>query len=145
VTKVRFLHGAPDRLAAAADWLRQAWEERRAVFVFAPEAAQAQRLDHLLWSQPATGFVPHCAGDSPLAGETPIVIAADPERAGRFDCLLNLGNEVPPAFSRFEELVEIVSVEEEVRLPARERFKFYRQRGYALDNQDISQAGGRHG
>ena len=145
MSKVRFLHGAPDRLAAAAEWLRQAWEERRPVYVFAPEAAQAERLDRLLWTQPAIGFIPHCAGDSPLAGETPIVIAGNPEAAGQFGCLLNLADEVPPAFSRFEELVEIVSGEDSVRLPARERFKFYRERGYTLDNQDISPAGRAHG
>jgi DNA polymerase-3 subunit chi len=143
VTRIQFLHGAPDRLATAAQWLRQAWEERRQVFVYAPEAQLAERLDRLLWTQPAIGFIPHCAGTSPLAPDTAIVISDDPERATRFDCLLNLGDQVPPAFSRFEELVEIVSVDESDKLPARERFKFYRQRGYALDNKDLS-GGGRH-
>jgi DNA polymerase-3 subunit chi len=142
VTKIQFLHGAPDRLATAAEWLRQAWEERRQVFVYAPEASTAERLDRLLWTRPAIGFIPHCSGASPLAPETPIVIADEPERATQFGCLLNLGDQVPPAFSRFEELVEIVSVEESDKLPARERFKFYRQRGYALDNKDISGGGG---
>lgn len=139
MTRIQFLHGAPDRLTAAAEWLRRAWAERRPVFVYAPEAGAAARLDQLLWVQPSTGFIPHCSGASPLATETPIVIDADPERAAHHDCLLNLGNDVPPAFSRFNEVVEIVSQEEDVRLPARERFKFYRERGYALDNRDISQ------
>lgn len=138
MTHIRFLHGAHDRLAAAADWLRRAWDERRPVYVYAPDADAAGRLDRMLWVQPAIGFVPHCPGDSPLTGETPIVIAADPERSPQYGCLLNLANEVPPGFSRFEEVVEIVSTEDGDRLPARERFKFYRERGYPLDNRDIS-------
>jgi DNA polymerase-3 subunit chi len=138
VTKVQFLHGAADRLTAAADWLRAAWEARRPVYVFVPEREMAERLDRMLWIQPATAFVPHCLAASPLAAETPIVLDDDPERSPHFSCLLNLGNEVPPAFSRFEELVEIVSRDDADRLPARDRFKFYRERGYALDSRDIS-------
>ena len=141
MTAIKFLHGAPDRLAAAADWLRRASDEGRRVFVYAPDSVVAAGLDRLLWTQPAVGFVPHCTGASALAAETPIVIADDPEAATQFDCLLNLGDRVPPAFSRFGELVEIVSVREEDKVPARERYKFYRQRGYALDNQDLAGAG----
>ena len=60
MTHIQFLHGAPDRLAAAAEWLRGAWQRRQPALVYVPDAAQANRLDHLLWTQPATGFVPHC-------------------------------------------------------------------------------------
>lgn len=138
MTNIRFLHGAPDRLAAAAEWLRQASVRRQAVLVFVPRREDADRLDRLLWTQPATAFVPHCRADSPLATETPIVLADDLSAPIQDHCLLNLADDMPPAFSRFEELVEIVSTEDEVRLPARERFRIYRERGYALDAQDIS-------
>lgn len=138
MTRVQFLHGAPDRLAAAAAWLRQAWQERRPVLVYVPGKEAAERLDRLLWSQPATGFTPHCDADSPLAAETPILLAGSLDQPPHDGCLLNLADELPPGFSRFEELVEIVSVADDDRLPARERFKFYRERGYALDARDIS-------
>lgn len=138
MTSIRFLHGAPDRLAAAAEWLRQASGRRQPVLVFVPRREDAERLDRLLWTQPATAFVPHCRADSPLATETPIVLADDLTQPIQDRCLLNLADELPPGFSRFEELVEVVSMEDEVRLPARERFRFYRERGYALDAQDIS-------
>ncbi len=139
MTRIQFLHSAADRLLAAAEWLRLASESGRAVYVYAPDAAIAERLDRLLWTHPATGFIPHCLAASPLASETPIVIDGDPGASSRCACLLNLGDVVPPAFSRFEELVEIVSRDDGDRLPARERFKFYRERGYALDNRDISE------
>jgi len=138
VTRVQFLHGAPDRLAAAADWLRDAWQRRQPVLVYVPRGADADRLDHLLWSQPATGFVPHCRAGSPLATETPILLAPTLDELPHDGCLVNLGDELPPGFARFEELIEIVSTAEADRLPARERFRFYRERGYAIDARDIS-------
>jgi DNA polymerase-3 subunit chi len=51
--------------------------------------------------------------------------------------LLNLADEVPPGFARFQTLVEIVSNEDSVRIPARERFKFYRERGYEIRSKDL--------
>jgi len=138
VTHIQFLHGAPDRLAAAAEWLRGAWQRRQPALVYVPDAAQANRLDHLLWTQPATGFVPHCQAGSSLAGETPILLASTLDDLPSDGCLVNLADELPPGFSRFEELVEIVSTADGDRLPARERFRFYRERGYAIDSRDIS-------
>ncbi len=138
MTRIQFLHSAPDRLAAAAEWLRLAWQRRQPVLVYIPRADEADRLDRLLWTQPATGFVPHCSVGSSLATETPILFARNLDQVPHDGCLVNLGDELPPGFSRFEELVEIVSTADADRLPARERFRFYRERGYALDTRDIS-------
>ncbi|MBS3936118.1 MAG: DNA polymerase III subunit chi [Sulfuritalea sp.] len=137
MTRISFLHGAPERLQSAAQWLRQAWAERQAVLVYVPDAEQAARLDRMLWTQPALSFLPHCRADSPWAGETPILLTDRLDSPPHERCLLNLSNDLPPAFSRFEHVVEVVSTDDSDRLPARERFKFYRDRGYAIDNRDI--------
>lgn len=141
MTRVLFLHGASDRLAAAARWLGEAVQAKRSVLVYAPMEETAERLDRLLWTQVATGFVPHARAGSPLAAMSPIVIASEISTLPHDQALLNLGDEVPPSFSRFEELVEIVSGEDAVRIPARERFKFYRERGYAPESHDLGSAG----
>lgn len=138
MTHISFLHGADDRIQAAAHWLQQAWNERRRVLVYVPDAEQAARLDRMLWTQPALSFVPHCRVEASLAGETPILLAERLDEPAHEDCLVNLSNELPPSFSRFEHMVEIVSTDDVDRLPARERFKFYRDRGYAIENHDIS-------
>lgn len=142
MTRISFLHGAPDRIQSAAQWLQRAWNERQAahfgVLVYVPDAEQATRLDRMLWTQPALSFLPHCRADSAQAGETPILLTDRLDTPPQEDCLLNLSNELPPSFSRFELLVEIVSTDDTDRLPARERFKFYRDRGYAIESRDIS-------
>jgi DNA polymerase-3 subunit chi len=138
MTRISFLHGAADRIQTAAQWLHQAWARRQPVLVYVPDEAQAAQLDRVLWTQPQLSFLPHCRADSPLAAETPILLTDRLDEPPQDGCLLNLSNELPPTFSRFEQLVEIVSVADSDRLPARERFKFYRERGYAIDNRDIS-------
>ncbi len=138
MTRISFLHGAADRTQSAALWLQQAWGRREAVLVYVPDSEQAARLDRVLWTQPALSFLPHCRADAPLAGETPILLTDRLDNPPQESCLLNLSNNLPPTFSRFEHLVEIVSTDDGDRLPARERFKFYRDRGYAIDSRDIS-------
>lgn len=139
MTRISFLSNAQDRLQSAAAWIAQAHRERRQVLVFAPATDVAERLDRLLWTHPATGFIPHCGASDALASETPVLIAGSLDQLPQDKCLLNLSNEIPPGFSRFEEVTEIVSIHDEDRLPARDRFRFYRERGYALENRDISE------
>ena len=140
MTEIFFYHGARDRLQAAANWLVNSWEQRQPVLVYAPNDDVGNQLDRILWTQAPTGFVPHCRAASPLASETPIVITNDffaLPSLPQDERLLNLADEVPPGFARFQTLIEIVSNEDSVRIPARERFKFYRERGYQLQSKDL--------
>ena len=132
------MHSASDRVQATGQWLHRAWARRESVLVYAPDEETAQHLDRILWAQPAISFTPHCRNDSPLAAETPIIITGQLDAPPQEDCLINLSNELPASFNRFAHVVEIVSTNDADRLPARERFKFYRERGYAIENQDIS-------
>jgi DNA polymerase III subunit chi len=142
MTRISFLHGAADRIQSTAQWLQRAWAERLAaeypILVYVPDAEQATRLDRLLWTQPALSFVPHCSSNSPLAADTPILLTDQLDAPAKECCLINLSDDLPPSFSRFEHLVEIVSTDDKDRLPARGRFKFYRDRGYAIESRDIS-------
>ncbi len=138
MTEISFFHGARDRLQAIAVWLARTASEGNKVVVYAPAGELSEHLDRLLWTHPATGFAPHCRASDPIAAETPIILASELDNIPHDGCLLNLSNEIPPGFSRFRQLVEIISVEDEDRLPGRDRFRFYRERGYPLENRDIS-------
>jgi DNA polymerase-3 subunit chi len=107
--------------------------------VYAPGEAVAAQIDRLLWTQPPTGFVPHCRSASPLAAETPVVIGASIEEVSHHDVLVNLDGDLPPAFARFERLIEIVGGDTADRLPARERYRFYRERGYPLSAHNLTE------
>ncbi len=137
MTGIDFYHGAGDKVQTACRLIGELYAEGRRVLVYAPEGSLAAQVERQLWSHPATGFVPHCRIGTALAAETPIVIGDSLDDADHHDVLVNLDGELPPAFSRFERLVEIVGTDEADRLPARERFKFYRDRGYAIAAHDL--------
>lgn len=139
MTQVFFYHGASDKIAAACALLAGAYAKNKPVLVFAPETEVAGSLDRQLWTQPALGFVPHCRADSPLAGETPILIADTLEALPQDERLMNLSQVVPPGFSRFHSLIEVVGREETDRNSARERVKFYKDRGYEVRYFDLGE------
>jgi len=50
--------------------------------------------------------------------------------------LINLSQKQLTAFSRFRQLIELVGVEEQDKILARQRYKFYRDRGYEIKHFD---------
>lgn len=139
MTQVFFYHGAADKIAAACALLGGAYAKKKPMLVFAPESAIANSLDRMLWTQSALSFVPHCRADSPLASETPILITDTLESIAQDERLMNLSQIIPPGFSRFQSLIEVVGQEEEERSAARERVKFYKDRGYEVRYFDLSE------
>lgn len=138
MTQITFLHGARDRLQAVAAWLGNANGRGEPVLVYVPDSERCDQLDRLLWMQPATGFTPHCRAEDELMAETPIILATELGNTSLDGRLLNLSDEIPPGFSRFRQLIEIVSIEDHDRAAGRERFRFYRERGYPLETRDVS-------
>jgi DNA polymerase-3 subunit chi len=89
--------------------------------------------------------VPHCAAHDPLSADTPVLIASGTETPPACDVLLNLSLASPPHFERFERLLEVVAADEEARNAGRERYRFYRDRGYRISNHDLGASEGEHG
>lgn len=141
MTSIDFYFNAADRFQVACRLAAKALAERKRMLIYAPDAELAAKLDRLMWTWPATGFVPHCATHDPLAGETPVLIGADDE-AAEIPILLNLSAESPPHFASFERLLEVVGAEEADREPARARFRLYKSRGYAIASHDLARDNG---
>lgn len=139
MTRIDFYTKVDDKYRFACKLCAKAAANRMRVNVFTPDEAATERFDKLLWTVPATGFVPHCRADHPLAAETPILIHHAPIDFLHDDILLNLNDAWPPFFGRFQRLIEIVSTDEADVQQARERFRFYRDRGYELTTHDMSQ------
>lgn len=141
MTEIEFHHNAPDKFAAAARLIAAAVTRGARVLVYAPQRDLAQRIDHVLWTFAALSFVPHVGADSALAAETPVIIAGSldhPAVGGHNQVLVNLDGDLPPSFARFERLIEIVGTDDADRLPARNRFRFYRDRAYPLATSDLA-------
>lgn len=131
--------GGTDPVVAAARLCDKAVSAGKSLYVTTPDAARLDALDDLLWTQRQGGFITHerFVRDAPVE-PLPRVLLGDAEPPeGWQDVLLNLGQEVPPFFSRFERVLEIVPASAADRASSRQRYKFYRDRGYELNTNNL--------
>lgn len=139
MTEVAFHFNTPDKTAYACRLLRKAVASGARVVVTA-QADELQALDVALWTFAPLEFVPHCrASAAPsLLASSPVLLANAVPAAPDQQVLVNLGDEVPEGFERFERLIEIVGVHDEDRVRARGRWKHYADRGYAITRHDVA-------
>jgi DNA polymerase-3 subunit chi len=107
------------------------------IYIHTDDRSEAQQLDQLLWTFRDGSFIPHCLRDDKVADQAAIVIGHGDEPTDHNQVLINLGNEVPAFFSRFERVAEVIAGDEPTRQAGRARFKFYRDRGYELNTHNL--------
>lgn len=137
MTEISFYTFADDKLAVARQLTAKAFGRGMHVMLYAPDQALAQTLDTLLWTTPAQSFLPHCRDTHALASQTPVLIGENVDAIKQADVMINLHHERPSAFSRFGRLLEIVGLAADDVEQGRQRYRFYRERGYALNTVDL--------
>jgi DNA polymerase III subunit chi len=137
VTEIDFYTRVEDRVQFAARLCHKLFAMGKKVRVLTGDPAMTARLDTLLWTTPAVGFVPHCRLSDRIAAETPVIIDDSPEHSGPADVLINLQAEQPAFFRRFERLAEIVSDEPDEVTAGRTKWQYYKQQGYTLRAHDL--------
>lgn len=138
MTTIDFYTRCDDCFGIASKLVAKAWAQHGSVRVLTAAEGATADFGRFLWLWPATGFLPHCRLASPLAAETPIVVDHALEHEGPAAVLINLHPAPPPFFSRFERLAEIVGIDDADAAAGRERWKFYRARGYEVRSHDMS-------
>lgn len=138
MTQIDFYFHVEDKLRTACTLSAKAYARGLRVLAYCADHEAGQKFSRLLWTAPPISFVPHCTAGDKLAAVTPIIVDYEGTDPAHDDVLLNLRHELPSFFSRFQRLVEIVSIDEEDRRQARDRFKFYRDRGYEIRSHDLS-------
>jgi DNA polymerase-3 subunit chi len=129
------------RLKFACKVADQAMQQSRHVFVNATSDTEARQLDELLWTFIQGSFIPHRVvrdGDADVEPREPVLIGlrrAPP--SGRWDLMINLAADVPDYFSRYERVAELVDGNATRREQSRERYRFYRDRGYSLNTHQV--------
>jgi DNA polymerase-3 subunit chi len=143
VTRVDFyiLDDATDsaRLRVAARIAEKAMLQDQHVYINTSDAEESHRLDELLWTFSQGSFVPHRVVDSAPAerSDEPVLIGTSVRIDEPCDVLINLASDVPEFFSRYDRVAEIVDAEAGRRDAGRVRYKYYRDRGYELNNHRI--------
>lgn len=141
MTQVDFYFNAADLNAITQRLIAKALKAKpNATAVVAGDATRLQAFDAHLWAFDAATFVPHVFASDALAVKTPVLMMSGSEELphSHYGLLINLGLTVPEHFSRFERCIELVASDEASVLAGRERFKFYKQRGYPMSHLDLA-------
>lgn len=133
--RIDFHVNVEHRIHYACRVVRKACAAGMTVLAYTRAADRLARFDSALWTFSALDFLPHVYADSPLAAGTPIVLTLDAGAPLRRELLLNLDDEAPPRFAEwfpsFDRVIEVVSADETELAQARQRFRQYRDAGFA--------------
>ena len=129
--------GDDAKLALVCRLTDKAFRLGHKIYIYTPDAALAARIDDLLWVQNPGSFIPHhiYKEGEPIA---PVAIGAVPPPPALDEVLVTLSAEVPDFFSRFARVAELVGADETEKAQSRVRFRFYRDRGYALQTHTVA-------
>ena len=128
------------RLLLACKIVDKATQRDHHVYVHSTSEAEAQKLDELLWTFSQGSFIPHLVVRTELGAPPPepvLIGINNPPGPGRWDVLVNLAPDVPEFFSRYERVAEVVDANTTRREQSRERYRFYRDRGYPLNTHHV--------
>jgi DNA polymerase-3 subunit chi len=128
---------ARQRMQFACRLTDKAYRLGHKVYIHTESAQQSQELDDLLWIFQQNSFIPHGQHESDNTSPPPVQLGHDAEPDASHQVLINLAPEVPLFFSRFERVAELVTKESTVRQQGRNRYSFYKQRGYPLRSHEI--------
>ncbi len=133
MTRIDFHSNIPDKTMYACRLVRKARNQNCKIVLLAADHVQLAALDEALWTFSEQDFLPHVMADDALAAQTPIILTTNDEvDLPHHQMLINLSGATPHHFARFERMFEIVSINEEDILASRERYRFYKARGYPL-------------
>lgn len=131
-----------ERLHYACKVTEKAYKLGHRVYVNSQNADQAQQLNDLLWSFLPSSFIPHTgitdSIDCPvLIGHDSLQVDQETSPETRCEVLVNLADNVPEFFSRFQRVSEIVVQHAHIKQVTRDNYRFYRHRGYPLHTHNI--------
>ncbi len=142
MTEVSFHFNVSDRTDYTCRLVRKATRAGIAVVLAGPPPVLAH-FDRALWTFDDLEFIPH---SKLLAGavagkpaiDTQVWLVETPSQVARHEVLINLGIDPPVGFESFEKLIEIVSTDAAERDAARQRWKHYTTRGYAIAKHEAA-------
>ena len=129
---------AQPRLLTACRLAETAYDADAQVFIHTDGPATCQALDTLLWTFKDGSFLPHeCLAEPTPDVIPPILLGHHEPPADVHDVLINLTMTAPPFFSRFNRILEIVDGNADHLQAGRQRWRFYQDRGYPLNNHRL--------
>jgi len=101
-------------------------------------ATQSDEQSHLvsqaLWAWQPDSFLAHTRIEE---AHFKLQISHSDQCGDHHDVLINLRHQIPNYFSRFGRVFEVVSQQPDLLKASRDRYRFYKDRGYPLTRHDL--------
>ena len=127
-----------ERLTFTCKLIESIYQQNHKLFVFCQEKSRAELLDENLWTFKDTSFIPHHLQNEGPTPPAPIQIGLEAPSKYYRDILLNETCTIPPFYSQFNRIIEIIHDDEEVKIKGRERYRNYQSNGLTIRNYKIS-------
>ena len=138
MTRIDFYFNVGDKQQVTTGLVESALAKRRQVTICVADESSAESVSADLWQHKPEGFLPNVLANHAAAAQTPVVIHWQNQAMLQDELLINLTQTEPSFFSRFTQLIELVGDDEQDKIAARVRFKFYRDRGYEIKSIDYA-------
>ena len=135
MTYIDFYFNVENKFNKIHEVLEREIFRKRKIFISVNDLNSAEALSNFLYTYSPSSFLPHVIGQQEERAS--IHIDWD-HKSVTDDFMINLKSEISPSFSRYLRLIEIVSQNEEDKKTARDRLKFYRDRGYQIQLIDAT-------
>ena len=147
MTRVDFYYNVSDQLIFAYRIVRKVFYDSKVkvdmpLIVKCCNEYQLNTFDDLLYSFSHNDFIPHVKDLDKLQSKTPIILVKEPWCLSKKiypSIFLNLGLNIDNYFSAFDRVIEIISNNEKDKKIGREKYSFYKTRGYKIFNHDIGE------
>jgi DNA polymerase-3 subunit chi len=127
----------------------KAFRKQCDVYLHTANEEHMAAVDKLLWTFRPNSFLPHSSEmaskesedhskiDDAASATGEILVACSGDPRDHHDVLVNLTEEIPECFSRFTRVAEVVMGTDEAKAKSRQRYKYYRDRGYPLEVHNL--------
>lgn len=123
------------RLIFACRLIDKTYRLGNRIFVACADEAEMTALDNLLWSFNPESFIPHALFNRKQ--NESVEIGSVNDCGDHHQLLINLSDQLPEYFSRFERVCEIAIQEEAILKRTRENWTFLKQRGYHVASHKL--------
>jgi len=134
MTLIEFHFNVADKFSKIAQLAQQFLDRGASLTILCPNQPASLALQQSLQSH-ASLMLP---ADWPSSGHPAIHVASQLHSISHDDVLINLQHPSPKQFSCFLTTIEIVSTDEQDKVQARDRYRFYRERGYQINHVDVA-------
>jgi DNA polymerase-3 subunit chi len=127
------------RLTLVCRLADKALQKQQTLYIHTQDQAMTEQLDQMLWEFRPESFVAHSiATNNTMSNDLePILLSHDIEPDAKRDVFINLSDDEPVFFSRFPRALEIVDEAPETKKHGRQRWSFYKVRGYPMKHHHV--------